>query len=190
MIFAPLVQLGQTIGVIGVTRTPRKAPGFDEMMPSSRLHDAAAMADHLINVLPASADNIGLFDARVFAAMKPTAYYINAGRGQTVDEAALLAALRERRIAGAGLDVFGDEPLPPESPFWALPNVFITPHVGGYIVEYEDFVMPLTFYWRLLLGLSIIGIVLVFPRGMVGGVDDARALWARFSSAQRKRAAA
>jgi D-2-hydroxyacid dehydrogenase (NADP+) len=75
--------------------------------------------------------------------MKPSAYYISAGRGQTVDEAALLAVLRERRIAGAALEVFQTEPLPADSPFWDLPNVFITPHIGGYVVEYEDFIMPL-----------------------------------------------
>ena len=75
--------------------------------------------------------------------MKPTAYYISAGRGQTVDEDALLAALRERKIAGAALEVFKTEPLPKDSPFWDLPNVFITPHIGGYVVEYEEFVMPL-----------------------------------------------
>jgi phosphoglycerate dehydrogenase-like enzyme len=79
----------------------------------------------------------------VFSAMKASAYYISAGRGQTVDEAALLAALRERRIAGAAMEVFQTEPLPPSSPFWDLPNVFITPHIGGYVVEYEDFIMPL-----------------------------------------------
>jgi phosphoglycerate dehydrogenase-like enzyme len=128
---------------IGVTRTPRKIAGFDAVMPSAQLPQAAARADYLINVLPAGADTIGLFDAKVFGAMKPSAYYISAGRGQTVDEDALAAALRERRIAGAGFDVFQAEPLPPESPFWQLPNVFITPHVGGYVVEYEDFVMPL-----------------------------------------------
>jgi phosphoglycerate dehydrogenase-like enzyme len=65
------------------------------------------------------------------------------GRGQTVDEEALLACLRERRIAGAGLDVFQTEPLPATSPFWDLPNVFITPHLGGYIAEYEDLIMPI-----------------------------------------------
>ena len=129
--------------VIGVTRTPRRVEGFDEIMPADRLIKAAAKADYLINVLPASPENIGLFDATIFDAMKPSAYYISAGRGQTVDEAALIAALRERRIAGAGLDVFQTEPLPPESPFWHLPNVFITPHIGGYIVEYEELVMPL-----------------------------------------------
>ncbi|HEX4409708.1 MAG TPA: D-2-hydroxyacid dehydrogenase [Xanthobacteraceae bacterium] len=129
--------------VVGVSRTPRQETGFDAMMPADRLSEAAAEADYLINILPASAGNIGLFDAKVFGAMKKSAYYINAGRGQTVDEAALITALRERRIAGAALDVFQDEPLPPDSPFWNLPNVFITPHVGGYVIEYEEFVMPL-----------------------------------------------
>ena len=129
--------------VVGVSRSPRQAAGFDEMMPADRLLEAAARADYLINVLPAAPYNFALFDTTVFAAMKPTAYYISAGRGQTVDEAALVSALRDRRIAGAALDVFQTEPLLPDNPFWSLPNVFITPHVGGYIVEYEDFIMPL-----------------------------------------------
>jgi phosphoglycerate dehydrogenase-like enzyme len=129
--------------VIGVSRSPRPAPGFDEMIATERLADAAGRADYLINMLPASADNFEIFNAAVFAAMKSTGYYISAGRGQTVDEAALLAVLRERRIAGAALEVFQTEPLPPESPFWDLPNVFILPHIGGYVIEYEDFIMPL-----------------------------------------------
>jgi len=129
--------------VIGVSRTPRAEKGFGEIMPMDRLQEAASKADHLINVLPATPSNLSLFDGTVFAAMKPSAYYISAGRGQTVDEAALIAALSERRIAGAAFDVFQTEPLPPDSPFWSLPNVFITPHVGGYIVEYEEFIMPL-----------------------------------------------
>ncbi len=129
--------------VVGVTRTPRAVEGFDEMMPTARLHEAARRADFLINVLPATADNALLFDRTVFAAMKPTAYFISAGRGQTVDEAALIEALRERRIAGAGLDVYQTEPLPADSPFWDLPNAFVLPHLGGYIVEYEELVLPL-----------------------------------------------
>ncbi len=129
--------------VVGVTRTPRAAEGFDEMMPTEALKEAASRADFLINILPASKDNLSLFDRAVFAAMKPTAYYISAGRGQTVDEAALIDALRERRIAGAGLDVFQTEPLPADSPFWDLPNAFILPHLGGYTSEYEDLIMPL-----------------------------------------------
>ena len=76
--------------VVGVSRTPRQAAGFDEMLPTDRLLEAAAKADYLINVLPAAPYNFALFDAAVFAAMKATAYYISAGRGQTVDEAALV----------------------------------------------------------------------------------------------------
>lgn len=129
--------------VVGVTRTPRAADGFDETMPTNQLEKAASRADFLINILPATGDNLRLFDRGVFAAMKPTAYYIGAGRGQTVDEAALIAALRERRIAGAGLDVFQTEPLPADSPFWDLPNAFVLPHLGGYTSEYEDLIMPL-----------------------------------------------
>jgi D-2-hydroxyacid dehydrogenase (NADP+) len=129
--------------VIGVTRTPRAAEGFDEMIPTEQLEEAAGRADFLINILPATKDNLLLFDRALFAAMKPTAYYISAGRGQTVDEAALVDALRERRIAGAALDVFQTEPLPPDSPFWDLPNAFILPHLGGYTSEYEDLITPL-----------------------------------------------
>jgi len=128
---------------VGVSRTPRALAEFDLLVPTARLADAAREADYLINMLPASPDNIGLFDAKIFAAMKPTAYYISAGRGQTVDEAALLAALRDRRIAGAALEVFETEPLPPTSPFWDLPNVFITPHIGGYVIEYEELIVTL-----------------------------------------------
>ncbi|HET8920230.1 MAG TPA: D-2-hydroxyacid dehydrogenase [Xanthobacteraceae bacterium] len=142
---AAIGEMLQTLGmrVIGVSRTPRQVRGFDEILPSERLREAASKADYLVNVLPAAPENSALFDAALFDAMKPSAYYISAGRGQTVDEAALITALRERHIAGAAFDVFVTEPLPPESPFWTLPNVFITPHVGGYVVEYEDFIMPL-----------------------------------------------
>jgi len=141
---AAIGEMLQTLGmrVIGVSRVPRLVRGFDEILPSERLCEAASKADYLINVLPAAPENFALFDAALFDAMKSSAYYISAGRGQTVDETALITTLRERRIAGAAFDVFQTEPLPPESPFWTLPNVFITPHVGGYVVEYEDFIMP------------------------------------------------
>ena len=142
---AAIAELLKALGmhIIGVSRTPRAVASFDEMIATDRLTEAAARADYLINMLPASNDNLAIFDATVFGAMKPTAFYIGAGRGQTVDEAALLAVLRERRIAGAALEVFQTEPLPADSPFWELPNVFITPHIGGYVIEYEDFIMPL-----------------------------------------------
>ena len=75
--------------------------------------------------------------------MKPSAYFINVGRGETVDEDALVAILRDGKIAGAGLDVFATEPLPAESPLWDLPNVFISPHIGGLFEEYQQMAMPL-----------------------------------------------
>ena len=129
--------------VVGLTRTPRAIEGFDEIMPTDQLEAAAARADYLINILPATKDNLLLFDGAIFAAMKSSAYYISAGRGQTVDEPALIEALRERRIAGAGLDVFPSEPLAADSPLWDLPNAFILPHLGGYTSEYEELILPL-----------------------------------------------
>jgi D-2-hydroxyacid dehydrogenase (NADP+) len=129
--------------VIGVTRTARQVNGFNSIMPTDRLIEAAGQADYLINVLPGSPENIGLFTREVFVAMKPTARFINIGRGETVDQDALIEALREKRIAGAALDVFSTRPLPPDSPLWEMPNVVITPHIGGYVVEYEDYVMPI-----------------------------------------------
>src|SRR5262249_11369172 len=108
-----------------------------------RLAQAAAEADYLINVLPASAENRGLFSRAVFAAMKPSAVFINVGRGETVDEAALIECLKQKRIAGAGLDVVQNSALKPDSAFWDLPNVVISPQQGGYFDGYEDHVMPL-----------------------------------------------
>jgi D-2-hydroxyacid dehydrogenase (NADP+) len=129
--------------VVGVSRTPRPIDGFDAMMPTERLAQAAAEADYLINVLPASDDNREIFSRAVFAGMKPSAFFINVGRGETVDEAALIDSLRSKRIAGAGLDVFQKSPLAPDSPFWDLPNVVVSPQIGGYFDGYEAHVMPL-----------------------------------------------
>ena len=72
-----------------------------------------------------------MFDAEFFSRTKPTAFFINIGRGRTVDTDALTAALREGRIAGAGLDVTEPEPLPADHELWGMPNVIITPHIGG-----------------------------------------------------------
>jgi D-2-hydroxyacid dehydrogenase (NADP+) len=129
--------------VIGVTHTPRRIDGFAEMIATDRLVEAAAQADYVVNVLPASVANAKIFGREVFAAMKRSAYFINVGRGQTVDEAALITALRERRIAGAGLDVFESFPLPPISPFWDLPNVVLTPHIGGHVRDYAALAVPI-----------------------------------------------
>jgi phosphoglycerate dehydrogenase-like enzyme len=83
------------------------------------------------DVLPLTRRTRGLIDAQALAAMRPGAWLLNIGRGAVVDEPALIEALQARRIAGAILDVFPAEPLPPEHPLWALDNVVITPHVAG-----------------------------------------------------------
>jgi D-2-hydroxyacid dehydrogenase (NADP+) len=129
--------------VLGVSRTPREAEGFDVVVSQVELAQAASKADYLINVLPGDAANRNLIGRDVFASMTPRAYFINVGRGETVDEAALIEALSHRKIAGASLDVFATEPLPAQSPLWDLPNVFITPHIGGLFHEYQQMAMPL-----------------------------------------------
>jgi len=126
---------------VGVTRTPRAVAGFDRIYRREKLLEAAAEADFLIVLLPYSADNDKAIDATVLRAMKPTAFLINIARGGVVDEEALLRALDERWIAGAGLDVFVESPLPPSSRFWERKDVFITPFVGGQSDQYEANVM-------------------------------------------------
>ena len=84
-----------------------------------------------------------MIDARVFAAMKPTAFFINVARGGVVDEAALIEALRNKTLAGAALDVFETEPLPPDNPLWDFKNVIITTHQGGFCDTYPDLAMPI-----------------------------------------------
>lgn len=92
----------------------------------------AKEADFVVNCLPLTPATTGTFNAQFFAGMKPTAYFLSVGRGRSTVTADLIAAIREKRIAGAGLDVTDPEPLPPESPLWKLPNVIITPHVSAY----------------------------------------------------------
>lgn len=117
--------------VVGVSRTPRELAGVARVFTRERLAEAAALADFLVLTVPLAPDTERLIDARVLAAMKSTAYLINLARGEVVDTDALLDALRSGQIAGAGLDVFDSEPLPPGSPLWELDNVFLTAHLGG-----------------------------------------------------------
>lgn len=124
--------------VVGLKRTPAPLPGFDEVLPISRLHEALPRADYVVLLTPLTEQTRGLFDARAFAAMKQDAVFLNYSRGGTVDEPALIAALQNGGIRGAGLDVFSSEPLPPESPLWQMPNVFITPHNGGLSPLYTE----------------------------------------------------
>jgi phosphoglycerate dehydrogenase-like enzyme len=115
--------------VVGLRRNPdRMVPGVDTMYSADRLHDLLAESDFVVVTAPATAETTGMFDEAAFRAMKSTAYFIVISRGGIADDAALLKALREGWIAGAGLDAHSIEPLPADSPFWDLPNVIITPH--------------------------------------------------------------
>jgi phosphoglycerate dehydrogenase-like enzyme len=127
--------------VVGVTQTPRRLPGFDRMFHRSQIKEAASLADFMVLIVPLTADTRGMIDEAVLGAMKPSAYLINVGRGATCNEAALVSALRERRIAGAGLDAFSVEPLPKGHPLWKLDNVTITPHIAGRNDRYAELVM-------------------------------------------------
>lgn len=123
--------------VIGVRRRPGPESGIDAIMAPDRLGEALAQADIVALTCPLTPETEGLIGKTALASMRPGALLINVARGRVVDEAALLETLRAGRIAGAGLDCFHDEPLPPDSPFWALPNVVVTPHSAGETRAYE-----------------------------------------------------
>jgi D-2-hydroxyacid dehydrogenase (NADP+) len=124
--------------VIGVRRMARPDPeGADEVIAVSGLARALADADVLALTCPLTSETEGLIGAAALHELKPGALLVNVARGKVVDEAALLAALADGRVGAAALDCFHDEPLPPESPFWTLPNVLITPHSAGETGRYE-----------------------------------------------------
>lgn len=122
--------------VRGICRTPSPLPEFETVLPLPALCGELPQADYVVLLTPLTDETRGLFDARMFACMKPGAVFINYSRGGTVDEPALVAALQSGQLAGAGLDVFAAEPLPGDSPLWGMPNVFITPHTGGFTPGY------------------------------------------------------
>ena len=118
--------------VIGVRQHPEKGHEFvQEVYPVPQLKKALAQADHVVLIFPAGSGMERSFDAGVFEAMKPGAYFYNLARGSIVDEGALIERLQIGHLAGAGLDVFSEEPLPLDSPLWTIDNVIITPHVAG-----------------------------------------------------------
>jgi phosphoglycerate dehydrogenase-like enzyme len=144
---------GKTLLVIGLggigTEVAKRAHAFGMRVIATRASDRtgpdyvsyvglpeeltalARQADFVVNCAPLTPATTGVFNAAFFAAMKPTAYFLSVGRGRSTVTDDLVAALRERRIAGAGLDVTDPEPLPPGHPLWTLPRVIITPHVSG-----------------------------------------------------------
>jgi len=136
---------GERAAALGMTvtgirrREGQEAPPFvSRTFSPGELHMALAGADHVVNSLPLTAETRGMFDAAAFAAMKPGAHYYNVGRGGTVDQDALIAALRSGHLAGAGLDVTDPEPLPADSPLWEMEQVILTAHTSGASPRYWE----------------------------------------------------
>ncbi|HUN49688.1 MAG TPA: D-2-hydroxyacid dehydrogenase [Candidatus Sulfotelmatobacter sp.] len=154
---------GKTLLIVGLgrigARLARLARAFDMRVIGLRRNPAAAdagevhgiealarflpEADFVALTCPLTPETEKLIDAAALARMRPGAYLVNVARGRVVDQAALVAALRDGRLAGAALDVTEPEPLPPDAPFWSMPNVLITPHVGGETRRYEDNVLDI-----------------------------------------------
>jgi len=126
-------ELGAAFGmrVLGMRRTGAPAPHIERMFTQEEKAEMLPLCDVVMITLPLTPRTRGFLGPAEFALLKPGALLFNIGRGQTVDTAALLDALRSGRLAGAGLDVTDPEPLPPDHPLWDAPNVMITPHTSG-----------------------------------------------------------
>lgn len=140
-----IAQLARAFGmrVLGVRRSGEPSGYVDRMFAADGLQHVLTESDFVVVTLPATSETSHMFGAQQFAAMKSTACFINIGRGQTTDTDALVAALQSGGIAGAGLDVFEQEPLPAGHPLWTLDNVIITPHNSGLTNRYEDRVLDI-----------------------------------------------
>jgi phosphoglycerate dehydrogenase-like enzyme len=117
--------------VRGYTRSSEDCPAVDAYYHGSALHEFASSLDFLVSILPTTARTTGLIDAELLAQLPAHALLMNVGRGSTLDEAALCAALRGGKLARAVLDVFREEPLPEDHPFWTTPNLLITSHTAA-----------------------------------------------------------
>lgn len=124
--------------VWGSRRHLEPLPNFDKIVGANEWRSLLPDADYVVVCTPLTPDTKGIIDTAAFRSMRRSAFFINIARGAVVDESALLTALREGWIAGAGLDTFCTEPLPPDSPFWSLSNVFISPHCSaGSLQTYQ-----------------------------------------------------
>lgn len=128
--------------VVGISSAKRQVPGFDAIVGRDELEQAVRELDFFVLLTPYTPETKNIVNAKIFAAMKPSSYFINLARGGVVDEDALLRALREKKLAGAALDVFAKEPLPEDSPLWDMENVIITQHQGGFFDGYPRFAIP------------------------------------------------
>jgi phosphoglycerate dehydrogenase-like enzyme len=136
---------GLGMKVVGVRRRLEQVapPGVERVAGPDELGPVLAVADVVVLAAPLTGGTDRLLDAAAISRMKPGAVLVNVARGQLVDETALAAALASGHLAGAALDVFDDEPLPPKSAFWSLPSVIVTPHTSGFRIDHWDDVIDL-----------------------------------------------
>jgi phosphoglycerate dehydrogenase-like enzyme len=130
------IGLGMVVTIVRRRVDQPSPPGVQAVFPLGRLTAALAGADVVVLAVPHTRGTGRLIGAAELAAMKRSALLINVARGELVDEPALVRALQDRQIAGAGLDAFDAEPLPPDHPLWTLPNVLISPHTATFSGDY------------------------------------------------------
>ncbi len=137
-------RLSKALGMrtIGLRRSAkerqRNVGSLDELVPPSDLPYLLRESDYVVMALPLTPETTKYIGERELKMMKPTAYILNVGRGPSIDEQALIKALKSGVIAGAGLDVFEVEPLPKDSPLWDMPNVIMSPHTAGIAFDYDQ----------------------------------------------------
>lgn len=129
--------------VIGTKRRPAPMPNVAEVLPADRTTDVLAQSDFVLLLLPATSDTENLIDAKRLARMKSTAWLLNFGRGHLIKDDDLIAAVASKQIAGALLDVFRQEPLPADHPFWKADGIIVLPHIGGPHPQRDKFVARL-----------------------------------------------
>ncbi len=123
--------------------TSSRVENVDKLFKPEEFPELLAGADYVVVIVPLTAETRGMFGLDQFKMMKESAYFINVARGEIVKESELITALRDKVIAGAGLDVFAEEPLPSDSPLYGMENVLITPHIGGIFPGYNTKAVPL-----------------------------------------------
>lgn len=129
--------------VYGINRVKRQFDSVDYSYGSDGLLEVIGEVDYFVIVVPSTPQTRGMVSAEALSRMKPTAFLINLGRGEVVDEEALLHTLKKGKIAGAALDVFCVDPLPEDHPFWGMENVIVTPRVSGMTDIYPQQALPI-----------------------------------------------
>ena len=132
--------IGMQVEAVGTREREPEEP-FERIRGPESFSEALGEADYVLDAMPLTAQTHHRFNGEAFAAMKPSARFLNVGRGGTVDTGALVDALRTGAIAGAALDVFEEEPLPEDHPLWSFPNVIVSPHMAGDVDDWEERVM-------------------------------------------------